>query len=108
LDRVRRDDHPLSRIGRPADPSLAKSEEEVMTMVSEWDRRSRLAAFGPRPASGGATSSMLSRLFGCIGFWRGTANRRLAVEPLDDHLLRDIGLTRSDINLLSRLPRRRT
>jgi len=79
-----------------------------MTMVSEWDRRARVAAFGPRPAAAGATASLLSRLFSCIGFWRATAGRRLAAEPLDDHLLRDIGLTRSDINLLSRVPRRRT
>ena len=78
-----------------------------MTMVSEWDRRARLAAFGPHPSAGAATASLVSRLLGLVGFGRAAADRRIAPEPLDDHLLRDIGLTRSDINLLSRLPRRR-
>ena len=78
-----------------------------MTMVAEWDRTARLGARAPGNGPAGAARPVLVRLFGFICFWRVGAERRLAAEPIDDHLLRDIGLTRADINLMSRMPRRR-
>jgi uncharacterized protein YjiS (DUF1127 family) len=74
-------------------------------MVSEWDRAAR---FGDRAwLVEPATPSALSRLFGLICFWRVGEDRRLAAEPIGDHLLRDIGLSRADFNLMARVPRRR-
>ena len=73
-------------------------------MVTEWDRTAARGARAPHAATGRA--SLLSRLFDF--FWSGGAERRLAAEPIDDHLLRDIGLTRHDINVLSRVPKRRS
>ena len=76
-------------------------------MVTEWDRMARPGARAPRAALGRATPSGLSRLFAWVCFWRVGAERRLSAERLDDHLLRDIGLTRTEFNLMSRVPKRR-
>ena len=79
-----------------------------MAMVSDWDRPAR---FGDRTRlvePDRATSSALSRLLGLVFFWRVGEDRRLAAEPIGDHLLRDIGLSRADFNLMSRVPRRRS
>ena len=77
-------------------------------MVSEWDRAAR---FGDRTRlvePDRTTPSALSRLVGLICFWRVDEDRRLAAEPINDHLLRDIGLSRADFNLMARVPRRRS
>jgi uncharacterized protein YjiS (DUF1127 family) len=52
-----------------------------------------------------ATPSGLSRLFAFMYFWRVGEERGPAEERLDDHLLRDIGLTRTEFNLMSRAPK---
>jgi uncharacterized protein YjiS (DUF1127 family) len=75
---------------------------EVMTMVTVWDRTAGSGA----PGSVRATPSGLSRLFALLCFWRVGEEQRQAAEPLDDHLLRDIGLTRTEFNLMSRAPKR--
>ena len=79
---------------------------EVMTMVTEWDRTAGLGARAPRTGLDRATPYGVSRLFAFICFWRVGTERRLAAERLDDHLLRDIGLTRTEFNLMSRVPKR--
>jgi uncharacterized protein YjiS (DUF1127 family) len=77
-----------------------------MTMVTEWDRMAGSGARARRAGQVRAEPSGLSRLFGLLCFWRVGEERRLAAERLDDHILRDIGLTRTEFNLLSRVPRR--
>jgi uncharacterized protein YjiS (DUF1127 family) len=78
---------------------------EVMTMVTVWDRTAGAGARARRAGSARATPSGL-RLFAFLCFWRVGEERRLAAERLDDHLLRDIGLTRTEFNLMSRVPKR--
>ena len=75
-------------------------------MVTVWDRTAGAGAGARRPGSARATPSGLSRLFALLCFWRVGEERRLAAERLDDHLLRDIGLTRTEFNLMSRVPKR--
>jgi len=79
---------------------------EVMTMVTEGYRTAGSGARAPRAGSVRETPSGLSRLFAFMCFWRVGEERRLAAERLDDHLLRDIGLTRTEFNLMSRVPKR--
>ena len=75
-------------------------------MVTDWDRTAGSGARARRAGSVRSTRSGLSRLLGFLCFWRVGEDRRLAAERLDDHILRDIGLTRTEFNLLSRVPRR--
>jgi len=79
---------------------------EVMTMVTVWDRTAGSGARAPRAGSVRPAPSGLSRLFALLCFWRVGEERRLAAERLDDHLLRDIGLSRTEFNLMSRVPKR--
>ena len=75
-----------------------------MTMVTEWHREPGFAAHAPRGASHLATSA-LARILESFFLWLGgTAGPTR--EPIDDHLLRDIGLTRADIGLIAHHPRR--
>ena len=76
-------------------------------MVTEWDRTAGSAAQAPRAGLVRATPTGLPRLFAFMCFWRVGEARRLAAERLDDHLLRDIGLTRTEFNLMSRVLKRR-
>ena len=75
-------------------------------MVTVWDRTAGSGAPAPRAGSFRETPSGLSRLFALLCFWRVGDERRLVAERLDDHLLRDIGLTRTEFNLMSRVPKR--
>ena len=75
-------------------------------MVTVWDRTAGAGARAPRAGSARATPSGLSRLIALLCFWRVGEERRLAAERLDDHLLRDIGMSRTEFNLLSRVPKR--
>ena len=79
---------------------------EVMTMVTEGYRTAGSGARAPRAGSVRETPSGLSRLFAFMCFWRVGEERGPTEERLDDHLLRDIGLTRTDLNLVSRAPKR--
>jgi len=77
-----------------------------MTMVTEWSRQPGFAAHAPSSEARHAATSGLARLFDLVRFWRGGVEWRRSYGPIDDHLLRDIGLTRADIGLIARHPRR--
>ena len=73
-------------------------------MVTVWDRTT--GARAPHAGTVRKTAPGRSRLLAFLCFWRVGEERRLAAERLDDHLLRDIGLTRTEFNLMSRVPKR--
>ena len=76
-------------------------------MSTQWDRTAKSGARAPRAGLVRVTPGGLPRLFASMCFWRVGEERRLAAERLDDHLLRDIGLTRTEFNLMSRVPKHR-
>ena len=75
-------------------------------MLTEWNRMAGSGVQASRELVR-TTPFRPSRLSAFICFWRVGEVRRPVVERLDDHLLRDIGMTRTELNFMSLAPKRR-
>ena len=75
-----------------------RKDDEVMTMVTEWDRTAGSGARARRVGQVRAAPSGLSHLLDFLCPWRVGQERRLAAERLDDHILRDIGVARGTVD----------
>ncbi|MDH3474578.1 MAG: DUF1127 domain-containing protein [Rhodospirillales bacterium] len=55
------------------------------------------SAFGRRWPRSFSPLGLVAGIFACLLVWQDRASQRYALAVLDDHQLRDIGLTRSDV-----------
>jgi uncharacterized protein YjiS (DUF1127 family) len=55
------------------------------------------SAFGRRWPRSFSPLGLVAGIFNCLMVWQDRASQRYALAALDDHHLRDIGLTRSDV-----------
>jgi uncharacterized protein YjiS (DUF1127 family) len=68
------------------------------TMTTANSNRSSLAAAGVARLTGVVSElATVERTIGLLATWRQRATDRRQLQKLDDHLLRDIGLSRADV-----------
>ena len=70
-------------------------------MVFESHRTVGVSGPVPRTESPASTSTMIGWLLSLVDGWHDRAERRRSHERIDEHLMRDIGLTPIDITVLA-------
>ncbi|MDJ0942538.1 MAG: DUF1127 domain-containing protein [Kiloniellales bacterium] len=74
-----------------------------MTSVSFSTRRGA-SPRGIAPETGFASSGLLARIIEGLLLWQERAAQRRALAGLDDHLLKDMGITRAEADREARKP----
>ena len=70
-------------------------------MVFESQRMVGLSGHASRTEISASISTMVGRLLGLFEDWQDRAERRRGYEGINEHLMRDIGMTPVDITVLA-------
>jgi len=70
--------------------------------MNSLDHTAHHSVARPKPLA--ALFRLAGRALHCVAMWSARARQRRELRELDDRLLRDIGLSRDDVELLARKP----